>query len=40
MNGQDMVSKIREYARYRMEYGKPVIIRIETQTLVGDTTPE
>jgi len=40
MNGQDMVSKVREYARYRMEYGKPVITRIETQTLVGDTTPE
>jgi len=40
MNGQDMISKVREYARYKIEYGKPVITRIETQTLVGDTTPE
>ncbi len=37
---RNMVSKVREYARYRVEHGKPVIIRIETQTLVGDTTPE
>lgn len=40
MNGQKMVSKVREYARYRMEDGRPVIVRIETQTLLGDTTPE
>jgi len=39
-NGQEIVSKVREYARYRIEHGKPVIVRIETQTLVGDTTPE
>ena len=38
-NGQDMVSKVREYARYKMEHGRPVIVRIETHTLVGDTTP-
>ncbi len=40
MNGQKMVSKVREYARYKMEDGRAVIVRIETQTLVGDTTPE
>jgi hypothetical protein len=39
-NGQDMVSKVREYARYKMEDGRPVIVKIETHTLVGDTTPE
>jgi hypothetical protein len=39
-DGQRMTSKVREYARYKMEAGKPVIIKIETQTLVGDTTPE
>jgi len=40
MDGKDMVSKVREYARYTIERGKPVIVRIETQTLVGDMTPE
>ncbi|HHH43727.1 MAG TPA: hypothetical protein ENK49_06285 [Gammaproteobacteria bacterium] len=39
-DGQKMVSKVREYARYRIEGGRPVIVRLETQTLVGDTTPE
>ncbi|MFQ5643279.1 MAG: hypothetical protein ACE5FQ_06225 [Thiogranum sp.] len=39
-DGKKMVSKVREYARYRMEGGQPVIVRLETQTLVGDTTPE
>ena len=39
-DGQRMMSKVREYARYKMEDGRPVIVKIETQTLVGDTTPE
>ncbi|GEM_PF-7042862 len=39
-DGKKMVSKVREYARYRIEGGRPVIVRLETQTLVGDTTPE
>ena len=40
VGGKKMVSKVREYARYRIEDGRPVIVRLETQTLVGDTTPE
>jgi hypothetical protein len=38
--GKDVTSKVREYARYEMENGQPVIINIESMTLVGDTTPE
>ena len=40
INGTDMTSKIREYARYELENGRPVIVNIESTTLVGDTTPE
>jgi hypothetical protein len=40
VNGEKMVSKVREYARYELENGKPVIVAIEGLTLVGDTTPE
>lgn len=39
MDGKEMVSKIREYARYELEDGRPVIVNIDTQTLVGDSTP-
>ncbi len=39
-DGQEMVSKVREYASYTLEDGRPVIISIESLTLVGDTTPE
>jgi hypothetical protein len=34
-----MVSKVREYARYELEDGIPVITHISGHTLVGDTTP-
>ena len=37
---KDVTSKVREYARYEMENGQPVIVNIESMTLVGDTTPE
>jgi hypothetical protein len=40
VDGQPMVSKIREYARYAMEGDRPVIINVESLKLVGDTTPE
>ncbi|HHJ17687.1 MAG TPA: hypothetical protein ENJ80_13425 [Gammaproteobacteria bacterium] len=39
-DGKDMVSKVREYAQYELENGRTVIVSIESQTLVGDTTPE
>lgn len=39
-DGKDMISKVREYARYELENGRTVIVSIESQTLVGDTTPE
>ncbi len=38
-DGRKMVSKVREYATYELEDGRPVIVQIESQTLVGDTTP-
>lgn len=40
INGEAMVSKVREYARYELEDGRAVIVNIDSQTLVGDTTPE
>lgn len=40
VNGQEMVSKVREYANYELEDGRPVIVQIESHTLVGDTTPQ
>jgi hypothetical protein len=40
VKGQKMVSKVREYATYELEDGRPVIVQIESHTLVGDTTPE
>jgi hypothetical protein len=39
VDGNEMVSKVREYARYELENGRPVIVNIDSQTLVGDTTP-
>ncbi len=39
IDGKKMVSKVREYASYRLEAGRPVIVTIDNQTLVGDTTP-
>lgn len=39
-DGKPMVSKVREYATYILENGRPVIVRIEGHTLVGDTMPE
>jgi len=40
VKGKQMVSKVREYASYELEDGRPVIIQIESHTLVGDTTPQ
>jgi hypothetical protein len=40
VDGKEMVSKVREYAYYMLEEGRPVIFNIESHTLVGDTTPE
>ena len=39
-NGESMISKVREHARYTLEEGTPVITHISGHTLVGDTTPE
>lgn len=38
VDGTETVSKVREYARYELEDGRPVIVTVQTQTLVGDTT--
>lgn len=40
IDGKSMTSKVREYARYELQDGRPVIVNLDTQTLVGDTTPE
>lgn len=40
IDSQEMVSKVREYATFEIEDGKPVITRVESITLTGDTTPE
>lgn len=37
--GRPMTSKVREYATYQLENGRPVITEISGYTLVGDTTP-
>ena len=39
VDGKPMKSKVREYARYVLEDGRAVILNVENQTLVGDTTP-
>jgi hypothetical protein len=39
-DGESMVSKVREHARYTLEEGTPVITHISGHTLVGDTTPK
>ena len=38
--GETRVSKVREYAQYALEDGKPVITSIGGHTLVGDTMPD
>jgi len=38
-NDEKMTSRFREYARYALENGMPVITHISGHTLVGDTTP-
>jgi hypothetical protein len=40
VDGKDMVSKVREYASYALENGRAVIVNIDSQSLVGDTTPQ
>ena len=39
-DGKNMVSKVREYATYELEDGRTVIVNIDSQPLVGDTTPQ
>ncbi len=39
IDGEKMVSKFREYARYELENGRVVITSVGGHTLVGDTTP-
>ena len=39
VDGENIVSKVREYASYELEDGRPVIVSINSQPLVGDTTP-
>jgi hypothetical protein len=39
IDGTAMISKVREYALYALEDGRAVIVNIDSQTLVGDTTP-
>jgi hypothetical protein len=38
-HGKKMTSKVREYATYGLENGKPVITEINSITLVGDSSP-
>ncbi len=40
VDGKDMVSKVREYATYELEDGRTVIVNIDGQPLVGDTTAQ
>jgi hypothetical protein len=40
VDGKDLVSKVREYATYELEDGRTVIVNIDGQPLVGDTTPQ
>ncbi|MGB5305597.1 MAG: hypothetical protein WBO57_05115, partial [Gammaproteobacteria bacterium] len=38
-DGRKITSRIREYATYELENGRPVILYVTSHTLVGDTTP-
>ncbi len=40
IDGQEMISNVREYASFVFENGRPVIVRVEGITLTGDTTPK
>jgi hypothetical protein len=37
-DGEEMISKFREYATYELENGRPVITQVSGHTLLGDTT--
>jgi hypothetical protein len=39
-DGEEMISKFREYATYELENGSPVITQVSGHTLLGDTTPQ
>jgi len=39
-DGEEMISKFREYATYELENGRPVITRVSGHKLLGDTTPQ
>jgi len=40
IDGVEMTSRIREYAVYELENGRPVITEASSHKLLGDTTPE
>ena len=40
VDGQEMISKVREYASFVFENGQPIIVRVEGIVLTGDTTPK
>ena len=40
IDGEEMISRFREYATYEMEDGRPVITLVTGHTLLGDTTPQ
>jgi len=40
LNGEEMISRFREYATYELEDGRPVITEVSGHTLLGDTTPQ
>ena len=40
LNGEEMISRFREYATYELEDGRPVITQVSGHTLLGDTTPQ
>ena len=40
VDGEEMISKVREYASFVFENGQPVIVRVEGIVLTGDTTPK
>ena len=39
-DGEEMISKFREYATYELENGRPVITQVSGHNLLGDTTPQ
>ena len=40
IDGEEMTSRVREYAVYELENGRPVITEVSSHKLLGDTTPD